>query len=618
MADPRRFSTHQRDALYIASDGKCSNCGIPLAPGWHADHVQAYSLGGETDTTNGQALCPRCNLSKGAGGGQRLRPWQRAALDLYAAHIRPDFMAVATPGAGKTTFALTVADALIRAGDVSRVIVVVPTKHLCSQWEQAAHRLGIGLNPELGESGRIITSDYVGAAVTYQAVASAPQLFRHLSAERSTLVILDEVHHCGDSKDWGAKVRQAFEPARRRLCLSGTPFRTDNAMIPFVRYDNGVSVADFSYGYASALNDRVCRTVVFPHYDSDVEWAHGMNLCQAKFSDVLSDDRRAEQLRAALRSGEFLPTMLREANDRLTEVRAAGDVSAGGLVIAMEQEDARQIARMLSEISGEQAVLAVSDDPDANRYIKAFGDGRQRWLVAVRMVSEGVDIPRLRVGVYATNITAELFFRQAVGRLVRINHNLDEQTAYMFIPEDARLLELAKLIKEERAHALKEEQERRERGEIDPTEAITMPLFAPLGSTAAELGGAIYDRQQLTAPEIIRAREFASRHNATIAPEVLAQMFREVGAGPVAVHVPVAVDRPATPTLTVRERENGIRKRIQSLVGPLARRRGCKPRDVHAAANEWAGIRTTKGATIEHLERKVQYLESAWRAEGGS
>jgi 5-methylcytosine-specific restriction endonuclease McrA len=61
----RRFRPAARVALFLASSGRCAECGTALAPGWHADHVTPVCDGGETQTANGQALCPRCNMTKG-------------------------------------------------------------------------------------------------------------------------------------------------------------------------------------------------------------------------------------------------------------------------------------------------------------------------------------------------------------------------------------------------------------------------------------------------------------------------------------------------------------------------------------------------------------------------
>ncbi|MBD4678438.1 ATP-dependent helicase, partial [Xanthomonas citri pv. citri] len=80
-------------------------------------------------------------------------------------------------------------------------------------------------------------SDYHGVALTYQGVASNPEVHRIRTLRTRTLVILDEVHHGGDNKSWGDALRVAFEGATRRVCLTGTPFRSDTSPIPFVRYE---------------------------------------------------------------------------------------------------------------------------------------------------------------------------------------------------------------------------------------------------------------------------------------------------------------------------------------------------------------------------------------------
>ena len=177
------------------------------------------------------------------GTATSLRAWQSAALTAYFDRSPRDFLAVATPGAGKTTFALTVASELLARRIVERVTVVAPTEHLKTQWAEAAAKVGIPLDPSYsGRKGRT-SSDFVGVAMTYAGVAANPLSHRIRTERFNTLVILDEVHHAGDALSWGEAVREAFEPARRRLALTGTPFRSDVNPIPFVTYapgDDGV------------------------------------------------------------------------------------------------------------------------------------------------------------------------------------------------------------------------------------------------------------------------------------------------------------------------------------------------------------------------------------------
>ncbi|MCG2797078.1 MAG: DEAD/DEAH box helicase family protein, partial [Cellulomonas sp.] len=196
------------------------------------------------------------------GTAERLRAWQAQALVVYREKAARDFLAVATPGAGKTTFALRVAAELLEAGTVRRITVVAPTEHLKKQWADAAARVGIRLDPAFSNAQGRHGAGFDGVAVTYAQVASKPALHAARTAAARTLVILDEVHHGGDALSWGDAVHDAFEGATRRLALTGTPFRSDTSAIPFVRYEpdhDGIrrSVADVTYGYGEALRDHV-------------------------------------------------------------------------------------------------------------------------------------------------------------------------------------------------------------------------------------------------------------------------------------------------------------------------------------------------------------------------
>ena len=197
------------------------------------------------------------------GTAAKLRAWQAEALHRYLDRAPRDFLAVATPGAGKTTYALRVATELLRAGVVRNITVVAPTEHLKTQWADAAARVGIHLDPAFSNAAGATSEDYDGIAVTYAGVATRPLLHRARTERTRTLVILDEIHHGGDALSWGDAIREAFEPATRRLALTGTPFRSDTAPIPFVRYepdDEGIrrSASDYTYGYAQALATASC------------------------------------------------------------------------------------------------------------------------------------------------------------------------------------------------------------------------------------------------------------------------------------------------------------------------------------------------------------------------
>ena len=385
----------------------------------------------------------------------RLRKWQKNALDAFVARDGDDFLAVATPGAGKTTFALTAARQDLAANPGRSLVVVAPTQHLKGQWAAAAERFGLHLDPAW-IAGEPLPAEVHGIVTTYQQVAQSALEVRKIAD--GAFVVLDEVHHAGDERAWGDGVRNAFEVAAIRLCLSGTPFRSDSLAIPFVYYDaGGEAEPDVEYGYGPALADRgVVRPVHFPRLGGEMEWIGPDGSVQsASFDDALEPRLASQRLRTALdASGEWMPDALTRAHVQLAEVRQTHP-EAGGLVISMDRDHARGIAKLIRDRLGVKAVVVTSDDPTASKRISDFAGSRDPWLVAVRMVSEGVDIPRLRVGVFATTTTTELFFRQAVGRIVRWVPGHDRQPSYMFMPDDPRLRAHAVSIAEERRHFLK-------------------------------------------------------------------------------------------------------------------------------------------------------------------
>ncbi len=393
----------------------------------------------------------------------RLRSWQKAALELFLTSQRQDFLAVATPGAGKTTFALTAARHHLADNPDARVVVVVPTQHLKSQWASAALRFDLHLEPEWAASNGRLPSDMHGIVTTYQQVAVNATTLAAITDQ--AFVVFDELHHAADDQTWGDAVRKAFTPASRRLALSGTPFRSDTHSIPFINYTEDTAVPDFEYGYGEALSDRgVVRPVYFPRIDGEMEWtAPDGTYNSASFGDELDAVRAGQRLRTALSlDGEWLPVVLRQAHKKLEMIRSTHP-DAGGLIIAMDQDHARGIAGILKARFGIRAAVATSDDPMASVRIAHFATGSEPWIIAVRMISEGVDIPRLRVGVFATNTTTDLFFRQAIGRLVRYTRGVGRQPAYMFIPDDSRLRTKASELATQRRHSLRKKQ--------DPSEA---------------------------------------------------------------------------------------------------------------------------------------------------
>ncbi len=557
----------------------------------------------------------------------RLRPWQKEALEKFLAHERPDFLAVATPGAGKTTFALAAALRSMSNCRQQRIVVVAPTAHLKSQWAQAASRFGLHLEPAWTSATEKLPGDMHGIVTTYQQVSTSADALRKACA--GAFVILDELHHAGDDRAWGDAVRTAFTPADRRLALSGTPFRSDTLSIPFVHYKLEEATSDYEYGYANALVDGgVVRPCYFPRINGFMEWmAPDGSLNAASFDDALDRTRSSQRLRTALSTeGEWLPAVLKQAHDQLLLLRERNP-RAGGLIIATDQDHARAIADVFRTRMGIKPVIALSDDPDASSHIAGFATSSDPWIIAVRMVSEGVDIPRLQIGVYATTTTTELFFRQAVGRLVRWTPasagTSRRQKAYLFIPDDPRLRTWAHQIADARRHSLRKPSE--DAGDAldgefardpkaldefaDHKEASEqLSLFAALSAVVSDgphpiaTASGVFDDEfdhddrgdSNTGHEVEHADdpEFTLDIDALAPPLPRPPMSAGLGVAGFA-------------GMTRYEQKDALRVRNAELAATLARITGLPHRQVHGQLNKSIGLRRIDEATVEQLDRRA-------------
>lgn len=559
-----------------------------------------------------------------APSARPLRAWQRSALARYLAAAPKDFLAVATPGAGKTAFALRVASELISDRVIDAITVVTPTEHLKHQWAASAAGVGIALDPDFRNSTGATSSDYRGIAVTYAGVASHPLLHRARTDNRRTLVILDEVHHAGDARSWGDGVREAFEGATRRLTLTGTPFRSDDNPIPFVDYvpdaDGSLrSRADHSYGYAEALADGVVRPVVFLAYSGTSSWrtSAGEEMT-ARLGEPMTAEQTARAWRTALDpAGEWIPAVLSAADRRLTAHRNGGMPDAGGLVIASDQTTARAYADILTRVTGTAPVVVLSDEPGASARIARFSESDDRWMVAVRMVSEGVDVPRLAVGVYATSASTPLFFAQAIGRFVRSRR--PGETASVFVPSVPVLLGLASELEAQRDHVLgkphrADEQwddellARAQRQEDEPGE--DEKSFTALGAEA-ELDQLIYEGTSFSADE----EDYIGLPGLLEPDQVrtlLNQRQKEWMTRSQKKAPAVAPPPAERPQLTVREQLNKLRKELNTLVALYHHRTGKPHGVIHSELRKSCGGPPTAMANIEQLEERIATLRS-WR-----
>jgi len=579
-----------------------------------------------------------------------LRGWQKDAYHEYFRLPRRDFLLVATPGAGKTAYALTVAAELLARREVAALTVVTPTEHLKHQWAQAAARFGLAIDPAYRNAQGRAGADFAGVAVTYAQVAAHPALHRQRTENRRMLVIFDEIHHAGDALSWGDAVTDAFDPARRRLALTGTPFRSDANPIPFVAYldepgGGKRSASDYVYGYGPALEDGVVRPVIFLAYSGEMRWrTRAGDEITATLGTPMTKDQVAQAWRTALDpAGEWVSRVLEAADKRLTEVRR-GMPDAAGLVIAGDHDDARAYAALLRGLTGKRPVVVLSDDKAASKKISAFAASDERWMVAVRMVSEGVDIPRLAVGVYATSVSTALFFAQAVGRFVRARQRAE--TASVFLPSVPVLLSYAAELEAERDHVLRPPGEpaeedllaeaQRQRGTPD---AFDEPAFQALNASAhfdrvlydggefgtATAAGSAEEEDFLGLPGLLepdqvrillrkrqdaqlaaRTRAARSPASAPPAPAASAPAARAAAAS--------APDASAAPPVS-RQALAALRKELNGLVGAWSHRTGQPHGVIHAELRQACGGPPLPQATADQIRARIDTIRR-WAISG--
>jgi superfamily II DNA or RNA helicase len=537
-------------------------------------------------------------------GSRPLREWQGNALKVLAEHEGDAFLASATPAAGKTTFGLRAAYDMLASGAVQRVAILAPTAHICRQWAADAARYGIDLEPNRPNAEGPEPSDRHGVVVTYQAVAAGARPHRIACNGRRTLLIADEPHHMGEHAAWGATAMDAFANAKKRVLLSGTPFRSDNSPIPWVEYDaDGVSSASYAYSYTQALLDGVCRPITFQPYDGDMEWTSDGRRRRADFSVVLPRNEDARRLRTALDGeGDWIRRVLIDADAKLGEIRAGEHPEAGGLVIAIDKQHAIQLAGQLERISGEPPLIVTSDEADASQRIARYAAGTQRWIVSVLMVSEGVDIPRLRVGVYATSARTELFFRQVVGRFIRRSPRPRHQMSFLFLPSDITLKALASRIEEERNHAI-EFKPGVEDGELDepPERRRSEPgVYEALYSDARPDAHIQIGENMM----LFGDPEPAAAARPSAAFMAFGGGIAETRRAEPADVLPSAAD---DPTSSYQRRER-LREERSRLVALLARRNREEHREINARINRAVGAPSVGKSTLDQLERANERL----------
>lgn len=418
----------------------------------------------------------------------RLRPWQQTALAKALAWLVEDrrdrrFLINAAPGAGKTICASVIADEMIRRGEVDRVVVIAPRSEVVNQWAADFHRVtGRFMSKVTGQDDDLAALG-VDVCATWAAVQGLQDALQAVCKVAKVLVICDEHHHAAVEAAWGDNADSAFALAAFTLVLTGTPIRSDGAQSVWLAYDDHGAIAHpeggtFTLTYGEAVDLGYCRPVTFHrhqgHFTVDLKDGHTLQVAGDAPAKLTPDLTRIPGLQRALDfyrlactpqyeadgitplNTGYQATMAEYAGAKLTELRQRMP-EAGGLVIAPSIEIAEYMVALIERLEGERPILVHSQMQNPEGKIKAFRNTTKRWLVSVAMVSEGVDIPRLRVLIYLPYAMTELAFRQAIGRVVRTFGPNDDTRAYVVMPAFETFERFARRVEEEMSPGARQE-----------------------------------------------------------------------------------------------------------------------------------------------------------------
>lgn len=450
------------------------------------------------------------NYKRFLPSGWELRAWQKEFLERFHGSAIQQlsktpsdidaFTLYAFPGAGKSLAQCMAAKVLIEHGFIDYVIFCVPSQTLVSQMQSDASAIGLELSnrsrPKVGiHNGEVLT--YAKLCAKKDGLHETASELKEFCKNNKVMVCADEMHHLAEGKDWGSLFKTAFDDyAVARLLTSGTPFRSDNVKIPWVRYKRKqIDLAPphgyaYSYGPKSkfnakycALNDQCVRDVVIVPWDGKVSftmtkkdshtnqtlYSDEYNLLMSDNVDALYPDDtdpvsgeviqnnaplrkriKTARRKACLECGterhpngtQYVQAQLKAANAKLAEIREGAHPYASGLIVCKDKEHADAMAIALKNLTGEDSVVVHTDNPNSRRAIEAFkkntSQARAKWLIAVNQVSEGVSIKHLRVCVYMTTIQAPLRWTQILGRILRKEDSIpwELQTAYFYQYDD--------------------------------------------------------------------------------------------------------------------------------------------------------------------------------------
>ncbi len=530
-----------------------------------------------------------------------LRQHQQQAVNAALAKSHNGTLtAVIPPGGGKTILALSVLDALRKAGRIDAAVVFTPRLGLCSQFELDWKDVRSYFQP--GAMGAIVHRENAsldslrafGYITSYQSLCADPTVHQRF-ARRHTgrlAIVCDEAHYLGeklygsgDTTQAAKLLAQLGEHAAFKLVMTGTPYRADENPIVFAEYDDqGRIVADIQLTYGDGVAQGFLRPFDATLFDGTLSQTrrHQRNGNAYYRTETVELRYTAQQLTKVATDPQFWEIAARHAYEKVKELQELWPAYCG-IAGCANQDHARQVMEYLQSL-GARCLLAVSDDSQAHANLRLFKGGGRDMLVTVGMAHVGYDYKPIAVAAVLNGVREYNWLDQFTMRAGRVlpNRPPSEQTAWIFSMND--------LAMRRYVNAKRDEAERMVRLAEAP-EAV---------EETNEIGGGESDGPRL----LYHGVTLDSISGIGFGHNGYSEDLADDGAQPDDDRLPI----------TDKEQREQLRRRRQGLVGQYAAKlygqvNGDTIRQTNAVLLQRYG-KPVNQCTIEELHRQIEWLES--------
>ncbi|MDG1256466.1 MAG: helicase-related protein [Paracoccaceae bacterium] len=365
---------------------------------------------------------------------------------------------------------------------------------------------------------------------------------------------------------------------------------------------------DFTVPMRDMIEEGISRPIEVFALGADLRWDDSGDLIDASFGDDLSKKHTAQRLRTALQPrNQFTVELVQRAVEHLVAIRLNEQPNAALIIFAKDKFHAEQIAQIVRRDQKITPVIVHIGVQDAGDKIEQFKNSVDEVIIACRMVSEGVNIKRARVGLYLTNVTSPLAFEQCITRLCRKERFEQSEPSYFYTPADPRIIALVNDLENVKLVTLSSD-DPVPNPNVGSGSSGSTSGFLPISAVPTETIG-MYRGDSATEAELKLAATFRTQHPDVAAgiPDTQLGKIAATYVKPDELENLTFAPQPVAPE-TYDEKSKRLKLRANKLANRLAYRKSVNPKDVHS---DWLqqGNRKHAVADLSDLEAKISWLE---------